>query len=138
MALSSTSVLNPEQLSASVEALKAGHDSPPWSEILVANDRYRVVAICQAPGHQNDWHYHLVDECWYIYEGTLSWTLEGREEPILVGPGDWILAPANTCHYIQVLGERPAIRIAISYTGEFHRHERDGGMPPAPSGARTE
>lgn len=138
MALSSTSVLSPEQLSAGVEALKAGHPAAPWSETLVENDRYRVVVICQEPGHPNDWHYHLSDECWYIYQGTLSWTLEGHAEPIVVKAGDWILAPADQCHYIQVLGEGPAIRIAISYTGEFHRHQREGGMPPAPAGARTE
>ncbi len=137
MALSSSSVLNPDQLSLSVESLKSRHDTPPWSEALVDNDRYRVIAICQAPGHQNDWHYHLADECWYIYEGTLSWTMEGRAEPVVVKAGDWILAPANVCHYIQVLGDQPSIRIAISYTGEFHRHERDGGMPPAPAGARV-
>jgi quercetin dioxygenase-like cupin family protein len=91
--------------------------------------------ICQAPGHQNDWHYHLVDECWSIYEGELSWTLEGQPEPIHVRAGDWIIAPANTFHYIQVHGDRPAIRIAVSYTGEPHRHER-ANKPPAPAGAR--
>ncbi len=136
MALSSSSVLSPDQLSLSVEWLKSRHDTPTWSEVLVDNDRYRVVVICQSPGHVNDWHYHLADECWYIYEGTLSWTLEGREEPVVVKGGDWMLAPANICHFIQVLGDQPSIRIAISYAGEFHRHERDGGMPTAPAGAR--
>lgn len=137
MALSSPSVLSPDRLSVSVEALKSRHHGPPWVETLVDNDRYRISAICQSPGHANDWHYHLTDECWYIYEGSLSWTLEGREEPVVVKAGDWILAPANACHYIEVLGDRPAIRVAISYTGEFHRHQREGGMPPAPAGARV-
>ncbi|MBO0748350.1 MAG: cupin domain-containing protein [Acidimicrobiaceae bacterium] len=137
MALSSSSVLSPEQLSLSVESLKSRHHSAPWAETLTENDRYRVVVICQPPGHQNDWHYHLTDECWYIYEGNLSWTLEGQDEPVVVKAGDWILAPANACHFIQVLGDQPSIRIAISYAGEFHRHEREGGMPPAPAGARV-
>ena len=137
MAVSANLVLSPERLSVSVEALKKNHDGPPWVETVTGNDRYQVNVICQAPGHQNDWHYHVVDECWYIYEGELSWTMEGRADPVVVRAGDWILAPANTCHYIQVLGDRPAIRIAIAYTGEPHRHEREGGMPPAPAGART-
>lgn len=129
--------LNPENLSISVEAVKARHGEPPWSEQIVRNDRYVVTVICQEPGHQNDWHYHVVDECWFIYEGQLSWTMEGHAEPVHVSAGDWILAPANTCHYIQVHGDAPAIRIAIAYEGEPHRHEREGGMPPAPPGART-
>ncbi len=51
-----------------------------------------------------------------------------------VTAGDWIIAPANTFHLFQVHGDRPAIRIATTYTGEYHRHERDDA-PPAPPGA---
>ena len=136
MAVASDPTLNPNRLSVSVEEVKARRGAPPWSEQIVANDRYVVTVIYQAPGHQNDWHYHVVDECWYIYEGELSWTMEGQAEPVHVSAGDWILAPANTFHFIQVHGDAPAIRIAIAYTGEPHRHER-ADKPPAPPGART-
>ena len=132
-----TPTLNAQQLSLSIEDLKARHGEPPWSERIVVNDRYVISVICQNPGHQNDWHYHLVDECWSIYEGELSWTLEGRDEPIHVKAGDWILAPANTFHYIQVHGDKPSIRIAITYAGEYHRHDREN-KPPAPPGARPD
>ena len=124
--------LNPEYLKVNIEDLKARRGAPPWDEILVRTDRYVITAICQAPGHRNDWHYHLADECWTVYEGELSWTMEGHPEPILAGPGDWIFAPANTFHLIRVHGDRPAIRFGIMYTGEFHRRERSD-MPPAPA-----
>ena len=130
-----TPTLNPQQLTLNIEELKARRGPAPWNERIVVNDRYVITVICQNPGHQNDWHYHLVDECWSIYEGELSWTLEGRDEPIHVKAGDWILAPANTFHYIQVHGDKPSIRIAITYAGEYHRHEREN-KPPAPPGAR--
>src|SRR5215212_4779864 len=107
---------------------------PPWAAILVSTDRFVVTVICQAPGHRNDWHYHLSDECSSIYEGELSWTLEGRTEPVVVSADELVFAPANTFHLIEVLGVRPAIRIAISYTAEYHRHER-ADAPPAPPGA---
>ena len=129
--------LNAERVKLSIEELKARLGPPPWAERIVVNDRYVVTVICQAPGHQNDWHYHLSDECWSIYEGELSWTLEGRPEPIHVTAGDWIIAPANTFHLIQVHGDRPSIRIAISYAGEFHRHDR-ADKPPTPAGARPD
>lgn len=124
-------ILTAGHVSVGIEELKARHGSPPWAEILVQTDRYVVTVICQGPGHQNDWHYHLADECWSVHEGELSWTLEGQTEPIRVAAGEWILAPANTFHLIEVLGDRPAIRIAISYLGEYHRHQR-ADAPPAP------
>lgn len=123
--------LSPAHVKAGIEELKARLGPPPWAAPLVQNDRFVITVICQAPGHQNDWHYHLSDECWSIYEGELSWTLEGREEPIHVRAGDWMLAPANTFHLIQVHGDQPSIRIAITYSGEYHRHER-ADAPPAP------
>jgi quercetin dioxygenase-like cupin family protein len=131
-----TPTLNPERLAIGIEELKARHGQPPWATILAQTDRYVVTVICQAPGHQNDWHYHLSDECWSVYEGELSWTLEGKAEPIRVSAGEWILAPANTFHLIEVRGDRPAIRIAITYAGEYHRHER-ADAPPAPPAHRT-
>ena len=131
-----TPVLRPGSVKVAVEQLKAGRGEPPWVERIVVNDRFAVTVICQAPGHQNDWHYHLTEEAWYIHEGELSWTLEGEPEPVHVTAGEWILAPANRFHFIQVHGDRPAIRVAVSVAGEPHRHER-ADAPPAPRGART-
>ena len=101
-----TPALSADHVSMGIEELKALHGPPPWAAPLVANDRFVVTVICQAPGHRNDWHYHLADECWSVYEGELSWTLEGRPQPVLVKAGEWIIAPANTFHLIEVLGER--------------------------------
>lgn len=123
--------LHATQASQAIEELKARHGPPPWAVPLVRTDRYVITVICQAPGHQNDWHYHLSDECWSIYEGELVWTLEGQPEPIHVRAGDWILAPANTFHLIEVLGQQPSIRIAITHSGEYHRHDR-ADAPPDP------
>ncbi len=41
----------------------------------------------------------------------------------------------GSSHLIEVNGEQPAIRIAISHAGEYHRHER-ADAPPAPPAAR--
>ena len=127
--------LSPEALVTSLEEIKARHGAPPWTERIVVNDRMTSTVICQAPGHGNDWHYHVVDEWWMIAEGELAWEIEGEDAPRHVKAGDIILVPAGRCHLIHVLGDRPAIRIAVSYTGEPHRHERsDPPMPPRPTG----
>jgi len=54
--------LSAERVSMGIEELKTRHGPPPWAAILVRTDRYVVTVICQAPGHCNDWHFHLADE----------------------------------------------------------------------------
>lgn len=124
--MTADATLRPGRLAVAIEELKARRGAPPWVERIVANDRFAVAVICQAPGHRNDRHYHLTEECWYVHEGELSWTMEGEPEPIQVRAGEWILAPANRFHLIQVHGDRPAIRVAVSVAGEPHRTERSG------------
>src|SRR5690349_4381693 len=69
-----------EQFKVSVEEVKAAKGAAPWGHRIAVNDHYNITVICQDPGHQNDWHYHLTPEIWYIYEGELSWTLEGQQD----------------------------------------------------------
>jgi quercetin dioxygenase-like cupin family protein len=120
----------------SVEDIKAAKGAAPWGHRIADNEHYNITVIYQNPGHQNDWHYHHTPEIWYIYEGELSWTLEGQQDsPIHVQAGEWIIAPANTYHFIQVHGDKPSIRIAVTPHGEFHRYDREN-KPEAPAGAR--
>ncbi len=120
----------------SVEDIKAAKGAAPWGHRIADNEHYNITVIYQEPGHQNDWHYHHTPEIWYIYEGEFSWTLEGQQDsPIHVKAGEWIIAPANTYHFIQVHGDKPSIRIAVTPHGEFHRYDREN-KPEAPAGAR--
>jgi quercetin dioxygenase-like cupin family protein len=121
------SILNCETLHASLAELKARHPSPPWSERLAVTEGVIGTLICQAPGHPNDRHYHLRDEWWIVLEGEIDWEMEGCSEPIRARAGDFVFAPANIFHHIHVRGDRPAIRLAISDPGEWHRPERPGG-----------
>jgi quercetin dioxygenase-like cupin family protein len=137
MSTPSAPTLRAGRLKVDVDEIVARRGAAPWVERIVVNDRFVVTVICQEPGHRNDWHYHLTEECWQVHQGQLSWTVEGENEPVHAGPGEWILAPANRFHLIQVHGDGPAIRIAVSCAGEPHRHERED-MPPAPPGARVD
>jgi len=133
-----TPTLHPDRgLRVNVEEIKARRGPANWNEQVINNDRIAVTVICQKPGTANDWHYHLVDEHWYIYEGELSWTIEGETEPIHVKAGDFILCPGNKFHLIKVHGDQQSIRIATSYQGEHHRHDREN-KPPTPEGARPD
>ena len=128
----------PGGLKVAVEEIKARRGPAPWSE----RDR-RERRVCGGPSSARRPATGTTGTttssrgCWYVHEGELSWTMEGEAEPITVGAGEWILAPANAFHLIQVLGDRPAIRVAVSVAGEPHRHEREN-KPPTPPGARAD
>lgn len=126
-------LLDLNTLTAQIEEIKARRGAPPWVERVVSTDQFIVQAICQAPGHPNDHHYHIYDEAWIILEGELSWQYEHSPEPHVVRAGDFVFAPKDRWHHIEVLGDRPAIRVAITVAGEFHRYDR-AGCKPVPKG----
>lgn len=119
-------VLDHDTLTARIAEIKERKGPPPWSEQVVTSDEFVLTVICQAPGHPNDTHYHHHDEAWIIAEGELSWQYEHATEPHRVKAGDIVYAPKNLWHHIEVLGDKPAIRIACTPVGEFHRYDRPG------------
>ncbi len=120
-----TAVLSPALLSASLEEIKQRNGKPPWSDRVIVSDDFVVTAICQTPGHEGDRHYHIKDECWFVAEGEIIWNMgDGRQ--IHARAGDFVLAPKNMWHLIQPSGDGPSIRLAISVTGEPHRHDPEG------------
>ncbi len=123
--------LNTTHRTLNIAALKAEYGPPPWSTEVVQVNGTRMVLICQPPGHPNDTHYHITDEWWYIVEGEQTWQFEDETAPHHVKAGDCIFAPANIWHHISVVGDVPAIRMAMSAIGEFHRYDRPGCAPVA-------
>lgn len=118
-------IMDTETLHARLAEIKKRHGDPPWSERVVETENAIGTLICQAPGHPNDRHYHIRDEWWLVMEGEILWEMEGREEPVRAKAGDFIFAPKGVFHHIHPVGDAPTIRLAISYPGEFHRHERE-------------
>jgi quercetin dioxygenase-like cupin family protein len=125
--------LDKETLTASIDEIKRRKGPAPWAERIVDTDEFVITVICQAPGHPNDTHYHHHDEAWLIHEGELSWQYEHAPEPHRVKAGDIVFAPKDLWHHIEVLGDKPAIRVAVSVKGEFHRYDREGCKKAEPT-----
>ncbi|MCY3801484.1 MAG: cupin domain-containing protein [Chloroflexi bacterium] len=119
-----TAVLSPALMSASLEEVKRRNGEPPWSARVVINDEFTISAICQPSGFECDRHYHYKEECWFIAEGEIIWNM-GDDVRIHAKAGDFVLAPKNTWHLIEPVGDGPSIRVAVSVTGEPHRHDPD-------------
>lgn len=119
-----TAVLNPERLHARLAEIKERQGTPPWGVRVAITENVVGTLICQAPGHPNDRHYHIRDEWWLVLEGEIDWEIEGQAERVHARAGDFVFVPKGTFHHIHVVGDRPAIRLALSFPGEPHRHER--------------
>ena len=126
--VSSMPTLSGAQLTTTLAQIKARHGGAPWHERVIITDEFTLTVICQPARHPNDRHYHIRDECWFVAEGEISWTFEGGTV-VHARAGDFVFAPKHTFHLIQPAGDGPSIRVAVSVTGEPHRHER----PPAAS-----
>jgi len=119
-------ILNHEILTARISEIKAKKGPAPWAERVVVSDEFSLTVIGQVPGTPNDHHYHLKDEAWFIAEGELSWQYEHSTESDYVKAGDIVFAPKNLWHHIEVVGDRPSIRVAVTPIGEYHRYDRPG------------
>lgn len=128
MATTAPLVMGSALRSLSLAKIKAEMGPPPWAKNIIETNGVRCVVICQAPGHPNDTHYHLTDEWWFIAEGAQTWEFEDGVK-VEVRQGDFVFAPKGIWHHISVVGESPAIRIAVSPVGEFHRYDREGCAP---------
>ena len=100
--------------------LKAKMGSGSWGARLVLNDKFGGVVIHQNPGEGNRLHYHPeADECWVIMEGEWEWYIEG-EGTKRVGVNDIVVVRQGVKHKITCVGDKPAIRFAITAPNVSH------------------
>ena len=113
--------ITPNQPLMRLAHLKARKGEPPWFERVVLTDDQMATVICQAPGTPNERHFHsMCDEWWAILEGEITWDIEGRGV-VHARRGDVVFVPRNTFHLISVVGDAPAIRLAVATPDVFTR-----------------
>ena len=100
-----------------------GRDSS-WSHTVINSKSNSATLICQLPGEGNRTHHHPDwDEWWYIVEGRWEWDIEGAKKSI--SPGDIVFINRNRKHQITAVGEKVAIRLAVSRYDVDHVYEED-------------
>ena len=84
-----------------------------WSKRLVNTENNSATLISQMPGEGNRRHYHPDwNEWWYIVDGEWEWEIEGEVKR--VKKGDVVFIEKNRLHKITSVGNKPAIRLAVS------------------------
>ena len=95
------------------EIISSFDDSVSWSKRVVNTENNSATLIHQMPGEGNRAHYHPEwNEWWYIIDGQWEWNIEG--EKIIVEKDDIVFIPKNRVHHITAVGDKPAIRLAVS------------------------
>ena len=87
--------------------------SNSWSHTVINSPSNSATLIAQLPGEGNRMHYHHDwDEWWYIIEGEWEWFVEGEKKHI--NAGEVIFIERNKKHKVTAIGNKMAIRLAVS------------------------
>jgi len=96
--------------------------STSWSYTLADSESNSATLICQLPGEGNRMHHHPSwNEWWFIIDGEWEWNIEGKK--VRIKKGDFIFMEKNRKHKITAIGEKAAIRIAVSRYDVEHVYE---------------
>tara|TARA_R110001599_G_scaffold98606_2_gene253461 strand:- start:10147 stop:11247 length:1101 start_codon:yes stop_codon:yes gene_type:complete len=97
-------------------------DDVSWSYTVINSKSNRATLIAQMPGEGNRLHYHSDwDEWWYILKGEWEWFVEG--DTLTVRKGDIVFIERNKKHKITAIGNKQAIRLAVSRDDVDHIYE---------------
>lgn len=93
-----------------------------WSYTLVNSPSNCATLIAQMPGEGNRMHHHPTwDEWWHIIEGQWEWVIEGKRK--LIKAGDVVYMERNRKHKITAVGDKMAIRLAVSRADVEHLYD---------------
>jgi len=111
-----------------VNSIRSNNDpTQSWSHRVVNTENNSATLIHQQPGEGNRRHYHPDwNEWWYIIDGEWEWEIDGVIKKIK--KDDVVFIPKGIPHRIQAVGEKPAIRLAVSREDVAHVYP-DGDLP---------
>ena len=98
------------------------------AEVLLDRDDLSLVRMHAPAGDQPPLHVHeREDEGFYVLEGSATlWV--GDDDPVVLNPGGFILAPHGIPHTYRV-GPEPAVFLVTSTPGAFAPFLRAAGRP---------
>jgi len=114
---------NENQLIVNINDIIAKNDkSESWSKRIINTDSNSATVICQMPGEGNRRHYHSNwNEWWLILKGEWEFEIEGKIN--IIKEGQLILIKKNLKHKITAIGNKPAIRLAVSRSDVDHIYD---------------
>lgn len=98
---------------ADLDELARAQGSGPWRVALVGDDGARAVLLGWPPGFRTIPHRHPgASEIFAVQAGRLGFRLADHAE-VELGPGSFLVARPGELHGLRVLGDVPAVLLAI-------------------------
>ena len=86
---------------------------------MIDTENNSATIIAQLPGEGNRLHYHPNwNEWWYIIDGEWEWEIEGKKK--IIKKGDIVFMEKSKKHKITAVGNKIAIRLAVSRADVAH------------------
>lgn len=90
---------------------------------IFMTDKLEMEMVCYSPGHSTVEHHHVgQDEIFMVLEG--SGTITVGSEPVRVGPGSLVYAPADIKHAVQPDGDSKMVMVFVKAPGRSARPGR--------------
>ena len=104
-----------------------------WAETIVDDESLNAQWISMAPGQKTPRRMNGdTREWWIVQSGTLKFTIEGREEPIVATKGVMVQAPYRTLYQIENVGTEPALRFEVNVARARKLYPLDETPGPLP------
>ncbi|NQV51505.1 MAG: cupin domain-containing protein [Candidatus Marinimicrobia bacterium] len=101
------------------EIMDSMDEAISWSKRVIDTESNSMTIISQLPGEGNRLHYHPNwNEWWFIVDGEWEWMIAGDRH--IVRKGDIVFMEKNVRHKITAVGNKPAIRMAVSRADVAH------------------
>src|ERR1051326_3598476 len=104
-----------------------------WAETIVDDESLNAQWISMGPGKKTPWRMNGdTREWWIVQSGTLKFTIEGRDEPIVATKGFMVQVPYRTLYQIENVGTEPALRFEVNVTRARKLYPLDEAAVPMP------
>jgi len=104
-----------------------------WAETIVDDESLNAQWISMGPGRTTPRRMNGdTREWWIVQSGTLKFTIEGREEPIVATRGVMVQAPYRTLYQIENVGTEPALRFEVNVARARKLYPLDETPVPLP------
>ncbi len=94
-----------------------------WKRVIASGDRLRVDEIFLDAGVDTADHGHNADQVAYQVSGRFEVTLGG--EPVILGPGDGYVIPANAPHRVRCIEKGSYVLATAPQTGNADHDHHD-------------
>ena len=125
-----TGVNKPIWRIADILAKHAGQKS--WTEDVIETERYSAKWISMAPGEKTRTQFYGDDRTvWIVWGGKIRFTIKGQE-PFVATKGFLVQVPLRVPYSMEVVGDKPGLRLEITRGGALPSYPLDSGAKPKP------